>query len=136
MNSALQGVQGEGRAASLEGAAPDGARLFIGERGGVQGRPPSCLHEAIIWLEGFLRCRKNRLLGIATRHEKKTNHPVREAKIFRYEKEVAAVSPKLRTLLSAAALISGNADTAAKICWNYAPKGDKRRLLLAFARRP
>jgi hypothetical protein len=54
-------LQGEGGAASLEGAAPDGARLFIGEKGEVQGRPPSCLHEAIIWPEGFLACRKNSL---------------------------------------------------------------------------
>ena len=43
----------------MEGAAPDGARLFIGEKGEVQGRPPTCLHEAIIWPEGFPGCRKN-----------------------------------------------------------------------------
>lgn len=44
MNSALQG---EGRAASLEDAAPDWVRLFIGERGEAQGRParlPACLN--------------------------------------------------------------------------------------------
>jgi hypothetical protein len=86
--------------------------------------------------KAFWRAGKTRLVGIATRHKKKTNHPVREAKIFRYEKEVAALSPKLRTQLSAAAWISSNADTTARICWNYAAKSDKRRLLLAFAWTP
>src|SRR5690349_9874127 len=86
--------------------------------------------------KAFWRAGKTRLVGIATRHKKKTNHPVREAEISRYEKEVAAVSPKLRTQLRAAALISSDADTAAKICRNYAPKCDKRRLLLAFAWTP
>jgi hypothetical protein len=60
------------------------------------------------------------------------NRRVKQARIFPCEKELAAVSPKLRTQLSAAAWVSSSADTTAKICWNYAAKSDKRRLLLVF----
>src|SRR5215467_10240716 len=56
MNSALQG---EGGAASLWAAAPDGARLFMERRAKLREARPLACHGAIIWSERALTCRKD-----------------------------------------------------------------------------